>query len=567
MNRKEFLKKMSLMGTVPFVLNSIPFKLMAGNEALMRMAANCEGDRVLVFIQLHGGNDGLNTLIPVSNYDLYQNVRPNIAIPSTGFRRFINLDSTLGSDALIGLHPDMTGMKNLYDNGKLAIVQGVGYENHNQSHFRGRDILFMGGGSNDYLSSGWIGRYLKDNVAPEIYPDDFPNPAMQDPLALEFGNEISLIFHQGENIPTSISIYNPQQFFDLVNTLPGFEDVQGTDPRGIPPAALNNSPYGKEMNWILGLEQKTDEYDDRLKQMYDAGKAMDPGIVYPSTYPLNAPIRSRNNPLSEQLKIIANLIHGGSKTKVYLVRLGGFDTHAQQVEASDFTMGSHAALLYHLSSAMNAFQEDLKARNIENKVLSVTSSEFGRRIHSNGSRGTDHGIGGPMFLFGKGVNPGVIGNAPDMNLENVTIQYDYRQVYATIMKEWMCVDPNLVDSQNGIFYGDYPGRGVTLDLIDNNAVGVRDFIQKRFHLNPCYPNPAFQQTTFSFYINADVDVHLYLSDIQGKPIKSFISGRRLNPGEHSINVDLRDIPAGTYIYTIKAGLLNDAKQLQIIKNP
>jgi uncharacterized protein (DUF1501 family) len=567
MNRKEFLKKMSIMGTMPFVLNSVPFKLMAGNESLMRMAANCDGDRVLVFLQLHGGNDGINTLIPVSNYDLYQSVRPNIAIPSTGSRKFITLDSTLGAASQIGLHPDMIGMKNLYDNGKLAIVQGVSYENQNQSHFRGRDILFMGGGSNDYLPSGWIGRYLKDDVAPEIYPDDFPNATHQDPLALEFGNEISLIFHQGDNIPTSISIYNPQQFFDLVETLPGFEDVQGTDPRGIPPAALMNSPYGKEMDWILGLEQKTDEYDDRLLSVYNQGKANDPGVTYPTTYPLNAPARFRNNTLSSQLQIIANLIHGGCKTKVYLIRLGGFDTHAQQVESYDSTMGSHAALLYHISSAMNAFQADLQARNIEDKVLSVTISEFGRRINSNGSRGTDHGLGGPMFLFGKGVKPGVLGTAPNLNEDNVAMQFDYRQVYATIMKEWMCVDATLVDSTNGIFYGDYPGRGTSLDLIDNNAVGVRDFIQKRFHLNSCYPNPAVTTTTISFYINTETDVHMQISDLQGRPVKVLIEGKRLFPGEHSLVVDVKDLQAGMYIYSIKAGLLNDARQLQIVKNP
>lgn len=553
------------MGTMPFVLNSIPFKLMANNQSLLRMAANCDGERVMVILQLHGGNDGLNTLIPVADYDLYQSVRPNIAIPETGSRRFITLDSTLGTAAQIGLHPDMVGMKNLYDNGKLAIVQGVSYENQNQSHFRGRDILFMGGGANDYLNSGWMGRYLKDEFSPEVYPDDFPNTAMQDPLALEFGNEISLIFHQGDNIPTSISIYNPQQFFDLVNELPGFDDVQGTDPRGIPPAALNNSPYGKEINWILGLEEKTDQYDDRLLQVYNAGKAMDPGVTYPTTYPLNAPERSRNNPLSAQLQIIANLIHGGCKTKVYLVRLGGFDTHAMQVESYDQTMGGHAALLYHISSAMNAFQADLQARNIENKVLSMTVSEFGRRVHSNGSFGTDHGLGGPMFIFGKGVNPGVLGNVPDLNEDNVGMQYDYRQIYASIMKEWMCVDPALVDSLNGIFYGEYPGRGVTLPLIDNNAVGVRDFIQKRFYLNTCYPNPAVTSTTLSFYINSETDVYLQITDVQGKPVKVLIDGKRLQAGEHKLVADLRDLKPGMYLYTVKAGLLNDSKQLQVMK--
>lgn len=562
MKRRDFIKNVSIAGTMPFVLNSIPFKLMASNKSLLHMAAACPNDRVLVLLQLHGGNDGINTLIPISDYAQYQSLRPNIAIPNQGTRKFITLDGTRASDQQVGLHPDMIGVKQLYDEGKVAIVQGVSYENHNQSHFRGRDILFMGGGADDYLNSGWVGRYLADDIAPDIYPEDFPNANMQDPLALEFGNEISLVFHQSDNIPTSISIYNPQQFFNLVNELPGFEDVEGTDPRGVPPAALNDSPYGRELNWILSLEEKTDEYDNRLLDVYNAGKAMDPNITYPQTYPLNAPARFRNNSLSGQLQIIANLIHGGCKTKVYLVRLGGFDTHAQQVESYDATMGSHAALLYHISSSMKAFQDDLQARGIDDRVLSVTSSEFGRRIASNGSYGTDHGLGAPLLVFGKAVIPGVNGINPDLNDDNVGLQHDYRQVFATIMKEWMCVDPSLVDSL--IFTGNYQGKGTILPLVDGNVTSTSSFIRKRFFLNNCYPNPASSSATFSFYINNESEVELVINDMNGKEIKKVFRGRK-GMGEHKITVDIRDVPTGNYIYTIKAGLLNDSKGLVVVR--
>ena len=551
------------MGTMPFVINSIPFKLLGSESALLQMAAACPNDRVLIILQLHGGNDGLNTLIPLTDYDLYQNRRPNIAIPDSGPRKYITLDGTLSSAQQVGLHPDMTGIKELYDSGKVALVQGVSYEDHNQSHFRGRDILFMGGGASDYMSSGWVGRYLKNDIAPQVYPDDYPNTTMPDPLALEFGNEVSLIFHQGDNIPASISITNPQDFFNLVETLPGFEDVQGTDPRGRPPIALANSPYGKEMDWILGLEQKTDEYDDRLLQVYNAGKAMDPNVTYPSTYPLNAPERFRTNTLSGQLQIIANLIHGGCKTKVYMVRIGGFDTHAQQVENYDATMGSHAALLYHISSAMKAFQQDLELRTIDHRVISVTTSEFGRRVHSNGSYGTDHGIGAPLMVFGKGVIPGVTGVNPNLNDDNVGMQYDYRQVYATIMKEWMCVDPTLVDNLSGVFVGDYTGRGTILPIINGNVVAANQFIRDRFKLNTCYPNPASASTTISFYINAYTDVEITLLDINGKEIKKILN-QKLGMGEHNVVVDLRDVKPGNYIYTMKTPLMSDSKRLQVI---
>ncbi len=564
MKRRDFIKNASIAGAMPFVLNGIPFNLMAGNTELQKMAAACPNDRVLVILQLHGGNDGLNTVIPVADYHNYQNVRANIAIPINGPRKLINLDSTLAVERQVGLHPDMIGIKEMYDQGKVAIIQGVSYENHNQSHFRGRDVMFMGGGSYDYLNSGWVGRYLKDKFAPESYPEDFPNTTMQDPLALEFGNEISLVFHQGDNIPTSISIHNPQQFFDLVNELPGFSDVEGLDPRGLPPAGIVNSPYGKELEWILGLEQKTDEYDDRLLQVYQAGKAMDPHVSYPETYPLIAPTRFRNNPLSAQLQIIANLLHGGCQTKVFLIRLGGFDTHAQQVENHDPTMGVHASLLYHISSAMKAFQEDLRLRSIEDRVMTVTISEFGRRIRSNGSYGTDHGIGAPLFVFGKGVLPGLLGETPDLSEENVTMQYDYRQIYATIMKEWMCVDPVLVDSLTGIFNGDYAGRGNTLPLVNSNLTGVNEFIRSRFSLHTCYPNPASTYTTFRFYINAETEVELKINDMQGKEIRTVLK-QNMGPGEHQFSADLRELKPGYYIYSLKAGVLTDSKQFEIAR--
>ena len=138
----------------------------------------------------------------------------------------IPLDSTLAPEKQVGLHPDMHAMKDLYDRGRLSIVQGVSYKNNNGSHFRGRDIWFMGGSFEDYYQSGWVGRYLQQEIAPKHYPQDFPNSDMLDPLALEMGSDVSLIFHQQGNIPTSISIDNPEDFARLVGELEGFVDEQ-----------------------------------------------------------------------------------------------------------------------------------------------------------------------------------------------------------------------------------------------------------------------------------------------------------------------------------------------------
>ncbi|MFN8438242.1 MAG: DUF1501 domain-containing protein [Cytophagales bacterium] len=564
MKRRDFVKKSLLASAAPLILNSIPIRLMSGQTALEKLAANSCNDNILVILQMHGGNDGINTLVPMDQLDsgLYQFVRPNIALGKTGTRGVISLDSTLGSNN-VGLHPDMIGMKNLYDAGKLAVVQGVSYEHHNQSHFRSRDIMFMGGGYSDYLNSGWVGRYLQNQVAPKIYPDDFPNTEYPDPLALEFGNEISLIFHQGNNIPTSISINDPQSFFDLVNELPGFDDKPNLDPRGIPPSALDGSLYTQELNWILGLEGKTEDYHTRLLETYNAGKAKSKGVSYPEKYPYTAPSRWLKNPLSGQLQIVANLIDGGSKTKVYLLKIGGFDTHASQTIAGNATMGVHATLLYHISSAMQAFQEDLKQRGIDDRVLTVTTSEFGRRIQSNGSYGTDHGIGGPTFVFGKYANPGVLGTPPDLNEENVQMQYDYRQIYATILKDWFCVDATLVDSE--FMVGTYQDKGTVLPLIDKSAVGVNDFIVSRFRQNACYPNPAKNFTTFSFYSNGNYPVTLTLNNLQGQTIKTYIANEMYGAGEHQFVGDLTDVQPGSYVYTLKIGsILNDTKKLVVL---
>lgn len=564
MKRRKFIKDLSIYGAGAFVLENVPFKVWADtSNPLQRMALECNNDRVLIILQMLGGNDGVNTAVPLAQYAEYQNARPNIALPNTDKdpRRLINLDSTLTDNQLVGLHPDMGGFKSLYDEGKLKLVQGVSYAFNNGSHFRSRDIFYMGGGAFDYLTSGWAGRYLNDSIAPLHYPKDFPNSNMLDPLALEFGNEQSLLFHQDEDITSAISIYDPPSFFNLVENLEGFEDKVGVDARGIPPAALADSPYYKELNYILSLEQKTDEYDDRLLAMYNAGKQNDPNVTYPAEYPFRAP--NLKNPIARELKIIANLIHGGCKTKIYLVKIGGFDTHAQQVDKADRTMGSHAALLYHISSTMRAFQDDLKARGIEDRVLTMTTSEFGRRVYSNGSAGTDHGNGAPMFIIGKGVSPGVYGNGPDMMKDNVDLQYDYRQVYASILKQWFCVDAGKVDNTDGlIFKGDYNGRGQDLQIIASPDE-VSDFLLQRFKMNSCYPNPAKESTVISFYLNTPSMVELYLKNSEGATISTVLNEYR-NYGENSVFVDLRNLRPGIYFYQIKAGRLHDTKKLVVV---
>ncbi len=572
MKRRKFIKQLSL-AAIPITLGGIPIKLMAENS-LTRMAEQSTNDRVLIILQLHGGNDGLNAVIPVEAYDLYYKWRANIAIPAkNSVRKMIPLDSTLPSNAQVGLHPDMIAMKDMYDRGRMALVQGVSYKNNNGSHFRGRDISFMGGGFDDYFSSGWVGRYLQQEFAPKTYPADFPNPDMKDPLAIEMGSDVSLIFHQEGNIPTSISLNDPQSFAKLVEELEGFID-QGVDPRGKPPVALENSPYGKELNWILGLEDKSQDYAERLYDVYKAASAT--SVTYPERYPFNAPKGSMRNGLTPQLQLIARLLDGGGpglgvKTKVFLVKMGGFDTHAEQVESYDPTMGQHAALMYHISSAMKAFQDDLKARGLEDRVLTVTTSEFGRRVRANGSYGTDHGTGAPVMIFGKGVQPGVVGVVPDMNQQNVEMQFDYRQVYANLLRDWMLVDESKINSD--IFFKDFlngpkeegAGNYEPLPLATQVISGVQEgFINNRFSLEACHPNPASDFTVIPFKINNTNLVDVTLKDSQGRALKTLLHEERTE-GEHSLRVDVSGLPSGIYFYQLKTGFFQDTKKLIVTR--
>lgn len=564
--------------SIPFTVGGISLRVMGQNSITRLAAASPDDGRVLVILQMHGGNDGLNCCIPVAKYSEYYNARPNIAIPAANsLRKYIPLDNTADEISQIGLHPDMAAMKTLYDQGRMAVVQGVSYTNNNGSHFRGRDIWFMGGSYNDYFDSGWVGRYLQGEYAPYQYPDEFLNPLfpdnkMDDPLAIELGSDVSLIFHQSNNIPTSFSL--PPGNFEALDGLEGFNET--TDPRGIPPEGLAGSRYYKELKWILDLEDKTEDYTAQLKKEYD--RASPTSVTYPTTYPFNAPSGSLRNPLSEQLKLVARLLAGGCKTKVFLVKIGGFDTHADQVEKYDSTMGGHAALMYHVSTAMKAFQEDLRSRGgLEERVLTITTSEFSRRVKSNGSYGTDHGTAGPMFIFGKGVVPGINGEAFKTTAggDNLAMQYDYRNVYANVMIDWMKVPkeriPEIFPGANGGLDPLDPGASTTdgvhfqqMALAQQVITGNEGFINGRFALENCYPNPAKTKTTMHFRVNSAYQVFIDLYDIEGKKMKALVNGI-YEPGEHKVEVDLTGLPVGNYIYEFKTGFYKDSKKLVIIK--
>ena len=545
MRRRGFLKKLPIAAGSSFMLNNLPLNALAESGPLHRLAAASDNDKVLILIQLHGGNDGLNAVIPIDQYAEYYQLRPNLAIPDNGKRKYIDLDSTLSVEDQVGLHPDLTHMKDLYDHGKLNIVQNVAYENVNGSHFRSRDIWFMGGDYNENLPSGWMGRLL-DHEYPG-YPDNYPNTQMPDPLAIEIGNGVSLAFHRNNGIPVAISIQNPDQFYDLITSV-----------GGMPPEYIANTHYGQELQWIMDIEEKSNQYAGRLKEVYEKGNNSQ-NVTYPELYPLNAPPGRIKNRLAPQMKMIARLLSGGVKTKIFLARLGGFDTHAEQVEAYDATMGTHAALLYHISSAMKAFQDDLKELGIEDRVMTMTFSEFGRRAYSNGSYGSDHGTAAPMFVFGKMVKPGITGTNPDLNnLNNGNLihQFDYRQVFTSAVVDWLEADN---DAVNATLFSDWVDS--RLPIVGNGITGTKEgFFNKHNYLEDCYPNPVKDKTVFSFRINSKSRVKLDLLDMQGKLINVILDEER-NEGLHHVTFDLKSLKTGTYLYRIQSGSLGKTKKL------
>ncbi len=430
MNRRKFFKITSPLAATPLILGGTSIRAMAAHQ-LLQNTINCNevAERILVIIHLKGGNDSLNTLVPISQYSTYAGLRPTLAIPDSGNRGYIPLDSGLSQEQQVGLHPDMASFKSLYEDAKVGVIQNVGYDLHNLSHFKSTELWMSGGDgsiANSNIQTGWMGRYLKAS-----YPGyaGVPNELMMDPLGLQLG----------ESKP-SYGFLSDSEFSMAVN-------LTGQDPNGLysqltelgtaQMSAVPNSQYGQELQYAMNLQNSMSLYSERLSRVFTQG-----------TNAVNN--YNTDSKLANQLKTVAKLVSGGCKTKVFLLKIGTFDTHAEQAEAGDATVGKHARLLKDLSDSMKAFQEDITALGIDQKVLTVTFSEFGRKATDNGALGTDHGTVGSMFLFGSAVKAGMLGTNPvlanvdDTGQYSDELQYDYRQVYATLLQDWLGASDSIV---------------------------------------------------------------------------------------------------------------------------
>jgi uncharacterized protein (DUF1501 family) len=357
-----------------------------------------EKDRsILVLVQLAGGNDGLNTLIPFEDSDYYR-LRPTLAIAK---------EKVLRANETHGLHPSMTALHGLLGDGKLAIVQNVGYPNPNRSHFRSTEIWETASASDQVSATGWIGRFL-DNACAGV-PED-----SHDPVAVHITN----------GVPQSFTSEHPHPTFGL---LPGGGNRRDNEETRKLLEKMAAAPEGAGTGGSTSFLQHTfmDTLVTETKVQRVIG-AYRPGSSYPAS------------PFAASLRNVAALIAAGMPTRVYFVSLSGFDTHANQLV-------QQANLLTQLSDGLAAFQKDLEAHKLDGQVITMTFSEFGRRPSENDSRGTDHGTAAPLFVMGSRIKAGVHGTAPSLKLQrnqDLTFTTDFRQVYATALDRWLgCPSP------------------------------------------------------------------------------------------------------------------------------
>ncbi len=380
--RKEFLQFGSL-ATASVLVPKFLKAFEAGNLVP-------PGNNVLVILQLSGGNDGLNTVIPYRN-DLYYKARPRIGIEK-------NKVLSLTDEA--GLHPALTGLKELYDNGSLGILNNVGYPNLDRSHFRSMDIWHTGSDSREYWTTGWLGRYLDA----QCKGCDKPT------YALELDDTLSLAM-KGEEAK-AIAMKDPKRLFGTANQR-FFKEVM---------MQYKDEPGEQPADYLYKTLSETISSADYI---FEKSKLHPSQADYPKTE------------LGQSFKTIASLIFSDINTKVYYVSLGSFDTHInQQIQQQN--------LFTQMNDAVKAFVKDLKDNGRFNDVLLMTFSEFGRRVSQNASGGTDHGTANNMFLIGGGLKQkGIINTLPDLaDLDEGDLKYkvDFKNVYATVLKKWLGAD-------------------------------------------------------------------------------------------------------------------------------
>jgi uncharacterized protein (DUF1501 family) len=427
-SRRTFLKNLGIASSAGVMLGGMSIHSLFAHP--LAYAFNCsESDRILVLIRLNGGNDGLNTIIPIFDYGTYSSNRSSIAISQ---------NNTFSITPELAVNNRMATIEKFWQDGKMKVVNNVGYEDQNLSHFRSSDIWDSASNSNEFVESGWLGRLFENE-----YPDYITNPP-DCPPAIEIGNSGSFLFNNSEDLKMGVNFANPQTFQNIAQQGSYFDAVNVPD-----------CYYGQQLSYVRSIANSVYLYAEAINEAYESSSN---SVTYPGD-------------LGAQLSLVARMIKGGLGTRVYMVSLGSFDTHAGQTN-------SHGNLLQNLADSVDKFYEDLGDGGYDKQVLSMTISEFGRRVQQNASNGTDHGAAAPVLFFGEGLNGnGSLGGLPDLqdldSTGNLKYQVDFRNLYASVLENWLCLDAQLVDNVLGGTFDRIDDLGI--NCVGTSSAEIQDF--------------------------------------------------------------------------------------------
>jgi uncharacterized protein (DUF1501 family) len=408
--RRVFLQKgltlLAVAPTIPAFLDQTVMALANPTDAPLTQQPNGKDGKILVVVQLGGGNDGLSTVVPHGDDAYYRN-RNAIAVAAKDVLKINNY---------VGLHPNLAPLKAMFDDGHMGIVQGVGYPNPNRSHFRATDIWESAQPERDFVSSGWLGRYF-DNTCPGCDPH----------VGMSFGQTLPLAM-QGERV-MPLNLERPENYRYQGRDRASYEKL--------------NAPSGQASDLMPNTLAETTKFKKKVEitpatQLdFLERTAMDAQVssddILRMTQNHRAAATYPGSEFGNALQTIAAMIGGGLPTRVYYASLTGFDTHANQ-------RNRHDQLMTQLAGGLSAFWADLKSQGNQDRVLVMTFSEFGRRVQQNASGGTDHGAAAPMFLVGPKITPGLLSRHPSLtDLDQGDLKYntDFRSVYATILQNWL----------------------------------------------------------------------------------------------------------------------------------
>lgn len=528
MKRRTFLKNTAAVtaGAIaaPYILKGRP---LMGVKPLDKMLDGND-DNIFIIIEMFGGNDGLNTIVPYEDYDRYVELRPTLNIPKSKLHAF---GDKLYMSPFIVDNIHNGGMMNLLDDGRLGIIEGVGYENPTLSHFRSQEIHLSGINNSDSsvkLLTGWLGRYFAKKIS--NFPEDIPDH----PLAISIDGTVPLLFksdlgHMG------IALTDPDSFYELGVGLQPEEALMKGD-----------GYYKDEFNFVHTIATQSELYSKAVKQAYDKGIAMVNNVY--------------TDGLPQKLKTISALIAGGLKTKVYHVKLSNFDSHAQQMTA-DFE-GQHPTLLRQVANSICEFLDDAQKQGWADRVVGMTLSEFGRRPYDNGSRGTDHGAASMQFVFGNYVEAGYFGDPPDLQEfdvdGNVKYQHEFRRTFVDFLQTWFGASAQDIED---IFGEPFLPIGVLRPrqtcVESDYLAGTRGMGEVKV-----YPNPTGGQATIQFELRKAADVKVEIYNIPGFLVQSVRTGQ-MAAGIKKIPFKMRQ--SGSYIAAVTIGCMRYVTNFTVTK--